>query len=602
MTKTTLLQDMILPEKGICTERDLYFRIHSSAGFEDEKRIIEFAPGGHVSFDTYFNLFPLGKWYKQCDLRNLAMELRGSGRFEVSIYCALFNRSWERVLSTLVTLEDDEKTEIDVPAFDVCDDRSVVYLEVRALSNGKISGAQWRTKQAPLQTPELMLSVTTFKREVEMENTVRRFKEFLKYSEFQKNIRMLIVDNGHSFETEDTDRITCIKNSNLGGAGGFTRGLLEARKNGHSHCLFVDDDATMHMASIDRTYAMLAYATDPDLAICGAMINDTHRWALWENGATYDQRCVPLHMGLDLRDAGQVISMEFETSGPQPKNLYGGWWYFAFPVDRVKHLPFPYFVRGDDVSFSLANDFNIQRLPGVASFQGSFIGKQSPTTWYLDLRSHLAHHLNLPELDVGVWKTLRIAVWFLSRNLARHHYESMSAINYALEDVMEGPDYFTQNAGMIDRRATLKELNVLEKWRPIDSPLPEEKRTLNTNNPITKFLLTISHNGVLLPMFRTLGNRVVVNANEREKADASFGAVQITYRDETEKNMYTVSLSRRAALRQTLRFIRNSIRFVRNYNKLKAQWQAGYDEITGNENYWKSALLTENNDKTARPS
>ena len=50
--------------------------------------------------------------------------------------------------------------------------------------------------------------------------------------------------------------------------------------------------------------------------------------------------------------------MEFATTGPAPDNFYGGWWYFAFPVDQVKHQPFPFFVRGDDVSFSLVHDFN----------------------------------------------------------------------------------------------------------------------------------------------------------------------------------------------------------------------------------------------------
>src|SRR5690606_19121749 len=150
------------------------------------------------------------------------------------------------------------------------------------------------------------------------------------------------------------------------------------------------------------------------------------------------------------------------STGPAPAGFYGGWWFFAFPLHDLRHLPFPFFVRGDDVSFSLANDLRIVTLPGVASVQESFTDKDSPLTWYLDLRSHLAHHLSLPQMERS-WKSLyKIVVWFYLRTVLRFHYDSLSAINLAVEDVLKGPSFFTQNADMAGRRKDLKDLTQVE--------------------------------------------------------------------------------------------------------------------------------------------
>ncbi|MDQ2095984.1 glycosyltransferase family 2 protein, partial [Rhodalgimonas zhirmunskyi] len=196
-----------------------------------------------------------------------------------------------------------------------------------------------------------MLSITTFRREAAVERTVRRFSKFITDSRLKDHIRLTVVDNGQSVSIEESDHVHVIPNENFGGAGGFSRGLIAARESGASHCLFMDDDASIHMESLERTWMFLAYARDPATAVAGAMINAAHRWAIWENGAIFNTRCYPLHMGVDLRDPGQAFGMEFDTTGPAPANFYGGWWYFAFPVAEVKHMPFPFFVRGDDVSF-----------------------------------------------------------------------------------------------------------------------------------------------------------------------------------------------------------------------------------------------------------
>ncbi len=589
----TVLQSLIWPEQGICTERDLYVHLRGPAGLSARDRALRFAAGGRARFDAWFNLFNIGKWRQHCGLRDLRLALEGAGRFELVVVLAFPHRSWERVYNDVITLDPEAPFELDLtPLIDLEAGLGVVFFELTALEEGGLTGARWQTAEAPKRTPELMLSITTFKREAAVEHTVRRFEDYIAASPLKDHIRLSVVDNGQSVKIPQSPHVTVIPNENLGGAGGFSRGLLAARDSGASHCLFMDDDASVHMESLDRTWLFLAYASDPATAVAGAMINATHRWAIWENGAIFDGRCLPQHMGTDLRDFGESSEMEFDTTGPAPDKLYGGWWYFAFPIDRVTHQPFPFFVRGDDVSFSLVHDFNIARLNGVVSFQDSFTDKESPLTWYLDLRSHMAHHLSLPRMEIGALRTLKIAAWFFLRNLPRMHYETITAINLALEDVMKGPEFFDANADMAQRRADLKALTVTEAWGPVPPHLPAPRE--KPRNPVVRTLMKPTLNGHLLPFFARWGGRIVLRAEDRGKVGWSWGAAEITYLSADGRQCYTVRHSKRAFLREVARFTGLAWAFLRAYPGLLERYRKGYEEMTG-EGYWRAKLGMDEN-------
>ena len=604
MTDTTTdpafntLQSLIWPEQGICTERDLYLRPSERVGLSESRHEVRLGKDAMVSFDTWFNLFNVGKWINDCALSTLYLQLQGEGEFQVTVFLATPHRSWQR-LEEMVSLTPGTPARLDLTEMIGEDpDAGVLFFELRSLQPGAIlTGAQWQTQDAPRRSPDLMLSITTFRREAAVQRTVQRFERHIADSALKDHIRLTVVDNGQSAELTDSAHVTVIPNENLGGAGGFSRGLLAARDSGASHCLFMDDDASIHMDSLERTWLFLAYATDPATAVAGAMINAAHRWSIWENGAVFNGRCLPQYMGTDLRDPGQVHAMEFATTGPAPDNFYGGWWYFAFPVDLVKHQPFPFFVRGDDVSFSLIHDFNIVTLNGVVSFQDSFTDKESPLTWYLDLRSHMAHHLSLPSMDVGAIRTLKIAVWFFLRNLPRMHYETLSAINLALEDVLEGPAFFDANADMAQRRGAIKTLTEEEAWVLATPAL--------ISNPVRehppawwkRFLMKLTLNGHLVPFYKLFGRKITLTAEHRGSLGWVWGASQITYLSANKRQCYTVHHSKTKFLRQSARFCGNALRFLRGYDGLKQAWEDGYETLT-TETYWRRKLVMETPDDT----
>ena len=591
----TTLQGLMWPETGVCSERDLYVRLAGPAGLSDSQGEIRFAPGGRAGFDTWFNLFNIGKWRNHCGLCTLDLVLEGQGVFALSVFLASAHESWQR-RDEIVTLRGDAPARLDMAAmfgnvFDA-EDAEAIFFEITALESGFLRKARWQTTDAPRRVPDLAIAITTFRREAEVTRTVARFNEFIADSDLKDHIQLIVTDNGQSVEIDETAHVALVPNENLGGAGGFSRGLIEARDRGASHCLFMDDDASIHMGSLTRTWMFLAYARDPATAVAGAMINAAHRWAIWENGAVFNQRCRPLYMGTDLRDRGQLLAMEFDTTGPAPENFYGGWWYFAFAVDQVKHMPFPFFVRGDDVSFSLVHEFNIVTLNGVVSFQESFTDKESPQTWYLDLRSHMAHHLSLPTLDIGALRTLKIAIWFFLRNLPRMHYETLSAINLALEDVMQGPGFFDANADMAARRADIKALCKAEVWGPAPREIQTNKWRLNPHNRWVRGVMKVTLNGHLLPFFSLWGNRITLEAQDRGHLGWVWGAARITYLSANKRQCYTVHHSKMRLIRETARFVKNALRFLLGYKALHKGWQVGYETLTG-EPYWRAKLGAE---------
>ena len=160
------LQSLVWPEIGLCTERDLYVRLNDKAALSQRAREIQFLQGGHAAFNTYYNLFNIGKWHKNCGLETLALEFEGEGQFELIVFMVQPERSWERLANEVMTLESGTPVSVQLDNPQGFDTRGVIFFELRALSEtGCLRRADWQTKEAPLRIPDLMLSITTFRRE-----------------------------------------------------------------------------------------------------------------------------------------------------------------------------------------------------------------------------------------------------------------------------------------------------------------------------------------------------------------------------------------------------------------------------------------------------
>lgn len=525
------LQTLCLPDPALPAPSELFLRL--SGGAKQEGEALALPPGGSAEFDCYFNIFNLETWASHCDLNSLRLELRGEGALCIDLW---------RVTGGIAAGKDEPLTRIPLIQREIRLSKSgqtldltpqipgggLLLMRFTARSNARLCDARYIARPGqPRPKPKVALVITTFQREAAVTETVERVLGYLDGagSALAHTTRLFIVDNGKSLLLRPHPNLRVIPNRNLGGAGGFARGLAEAKAEGFSHCIFMDDDATLHPEAILRAHSFLTLANSAKAALAGAMISHFHPAVIWENGAVFDRNCQPLCQGTDLLNRDWMLRMELAATRPKPTGFYGGWWFFAFPIAAVMAHPFPFFVRGDDISFSLANRFKAATLNGVAAWQEDFCAKESPQTLYLDLRNHLHHHMSLPGMQIGAFATAAIALRFILRSLALMRYESAQAQLLAWADVMAGPDHFVQTVDLAEKRAALAALTQKERWveaaqDPVAAPLPP--------HPLVAKLWKLSLNGHLLPFFGRRAGETRLPMALRGALWPAWGHAQIT--------------------------------------------------------------------------
>jgi hypothetical protein len=236
--------------------------------------------------------------------------------------------------------------------------------------------------------PRLAIVVTHFRREASLTAFAHRLRKSSLSDQFERgDLGLVVVDNSSSLNQEHLPRpCTLVANHNFGGSGGFARGLLAAQAQGYSHCLFMDDDVSVEPEAIART---LAYQQlHPLRSVAGVLLQAEAPWLVLELGGHFDHFCYPVGFGTDLGNVVEFQRLLTAGVGRQQPN-YGAWCYFAFPLAQVRHWPFPFFVRGDDILFGLMNAFPLQCLPGVTARVPSFLRKEGPLQVLLDTRMHL---------------------------------------------------------------------------------------------------------------------------------------------------------------------------------------------------------------------
>ena len=70
-----LLQKLLWPRVGICTEDRLYYRMKAPS-FRDEGDILRIEQGERVCFDTYFNSVSADKWRRYTAAQNFSLRLK----------------------------------------------------------------------------------------------------------------------------------------------------------------------------------------------------------------------------------------------------------------------------------------------------------------------------------------------------------------------------------------------------------------------------------------------------------------------------------------------------------------------------------------------
>lgn len=560
------LQEAVFPQSHHPV-RALVLRMKGDVSVLPLGRGLAFGTGGLARLDTAHNIFPLQKWRVHAGIADLCLVLRGRGVFTLTIGSEAAETRQEIRLG-------DEPLVLDLS------DREgvLLHLAFAARGEGVLHGLTWATSTPPRRLPQLALVITTFHREAEARRGIDRFAG--RAARLADHLDLMVIDNGQTLEPVSLPRIRVIPNRNLGGAGGFARGMAEARAIGATHCLFMDDDAALDTNALERIWTFLAHARDPRVAIAGALMSAEFPERLWENGATFDGVFQPLSRGRDLTDRDDLFTTEIHSLHPV-RNAYGGFWCYAFALDAAIHVPFPFFVRGDDTSFCIANGFVQVTLPGVLCHQDvDFTEKETPQTLYLDLRSNLIHLVTLPQ-SRRLLRALALSARFFGRSLMQHQVDSLRALNHAVEDFLAGPEALEPD--LATRRKVLADERRHEVWQ--EAPVPEARRRFNPDRRLVRLAFALGLNGLLLPGFAAWGDRAVLPQRQRGIVRPCWGAAEVVYVSTDGQRIMRLRLNRAAVLREGLRMARNLGVMVLRFPRLRRDWAAGYARMTRPE-WW----------------
>ena len=440
-----ILQNFILPDTSRADRTALYAKWPDGTPRMTMSQNLPLVRRERVDLITFFNAFSHRKWTKVTGLRDLSLRLTGVGSARVEIKTVYPNGDSQIIFGGVISLVNEP---IEIPLGNPGQiGGELIGIEIIALSEDAVlASASWITREPPRREVRIAAVITTFRREIAAETAIKRFSSETIPGLPAGVLQLFVVDNGHSLSKPPPPGVRIISNQNLGGAGGFTRGLIEAQDSGYfSHVLFMDDDASCESESVWRTVALLSRMGDERASISGAMLLADDPCLQFEKGAFLDckgSNPYPLNALCNNKNLSSKIQLVhndyFEMAN------YGGWWFFAFPIAAIEKLPFPFFVRGDDVDFSISNKLPIVTLNGIASWCDSFAYKANPVTDYLANRSIVALAF-MHASGRGQLKALFIVFKIAIKLGFRFDYAGMAAVVDGLKDAGKGPVYFGNN-------------------------------------------------------------------------------------------------------------------------------------------------------------
>lgn len=442
------LQRILFPNVQECKEEELYFRIEKS---EAGSREI-------LAFDTYFNAFSIEKWKKYTTVRDIYLNLKLSGKWKIYLLNKTLSGGtvYEKILSER-NVETDSLEEFEF-RFGTEETQGVYAFKAEALSNEcRIYGGAYCSEMPEKERKKVKigLCICTYKREKFIEKNLKVLKEKLladKSSPIYGHLEVFIADNGKTLHPDrmGTDKVHIYPNRNLGGAGGFTRGVIEVYNSngqwGITHILFMDDDVMIEPESIIKTYMILSFLKKEyeNAFIGGAMLSMEERYMQTESGAVWNGgRLKPLKSNLDLRKCENCLYNEQEEDAD-----YNAWWYCCFPIGVVKedNLPLPVFIRWDDIEYGLRNIQKLILMNGIAVWHEPFENKFTSYLEYYSVRNQLiANALHCPWYSA---KNLRKEM--LSRctqEIMFYRYKSADLYLQGILDYLKGPQWLAEQDG-----------------------------------------------------------------------------------------------------------------------------------------------------------
>ncbi|MCH4852137.1 glycosyltransferase [Bifidobacterium pseudolongum] len=412
---------------------------------------------GVYDFTTYFNALSVSKLRTYTSMRSamLHLELKGAAcTVQQTMGDALAHESL-LVEGTDVTVPaSDDWQVVDLPLV-ITDTMVLVGFKIVTEGQVAIRNSHYVLDvEDDFNEVELAVATTTFKKESFIVNNIGLVRSHIIESgdDIAKHFHMYVIDNGRTLDAMalSGDCIEVIPNENVGGAGGFTRGMIAAmrQKPKATNVLLMDDDVAVSPESIKRTYNLLRILKPQyrEAMISGAMLNYEVGEDQWEDTGfmTKDGIFAPCKPPLRLTQFEDIIFNEIHemTKEITPDNHYAAWWYCCIPISVIERngLPLPLFVRCDDAEYGIRCKTDFITMNGLCVWHMSFHKRYNPAveryqttrnTMIAQAAAGMAPHADfMHELHRNIQLELK-----------KFGYDNAELCLDAFEDFLKGPKF-----------------------------------------------------------------------------------------------------------------------------------------------------------------
>lgn len=506
------LQNMIFPTADTCLIEGMYFYLSQGAEIvskaAQEPIHIRLEKGSSLRTDTYFNALSAEKWKKYTTARNFSVTIRLKGKARIELYHKKQVSGQiedSKLGEAILTAEVGEET-VYVPSGEM---QGIVYFRLTALEPTVFYGGWYSCESRQARPVKIALDICTFKREEYVLRNCQLLKEKMDHDTDLKNFEIFIVDNAKTLKREDfpNQNLRIFPNANTGGAGGFTRGLIEikqaAGKEGFTHALIMDDDILLEPEALVRTQAVLSLLKEEyqDAVIGGAMLRLDQKNIQVESGALWNKgNLISRKKKLDLSQPDACLYNEVE----EPMD-YTAWWYTCIPLSVVTedNLPLPLFIRGDDVEYGLRNSRHIILMNGICVWHEPFENKYSSSAYYYVLRNQLIDNA-IHDQVIEKRELLQMLKNQVMEEIYMYRYRDAGLLLDAVEDYLKGIDWLKKIDGEQFHQEIMKKSDRFLSQEESCKFYNEDSycRSLHPNTELSvihKVIRRLSVNGTLLP-------------------------------------------------------------------------------------------------------
>lgn len=496
------------------------------------------------------------------------------------------------------------------------------FLVVPLFGSAELISADWEIGAKQLREVSPAFVICTFNRVQQLQANLATLTAILAAN--VPSYRVIVIDNARTFTLQTglaADHIQVIAQKNVGGAGGFGRGIHVALDDSEtSHIVLLDDDADIDAVSIARMLNLFRFQAEEEDFVGGVQMDvydpvklaDASAYWRADRFETVEARMPPTR--LDTPEARNDLAKNVYTN-------FNGWWLFGGSKAAFLRngMPLPIFVHLDDVDFGVRADIAGRRtwtVPGIAVWHEPYYAKVEGWFAFYNIRNELIRlsgqlprliHRMIEESYVQQAKPERALAKRLKRVekqlrdrfrnfISTNQYGSAFLLCMAVDRFLDGPDPFRDEDFDAVHQQVMREYKRFNSNYRKLSRLPIGRMAMGPaprKGKFYRFLQKLTLNGHKLPMLKSNPFRRLVVFPERMGISWTGLPLQsdFAYSCPDNGDLHYFSFDRKAYGEIGRYFDKVITRYSRQCERIGGEWAEAYADITSRE-YWNRLIAS----------